>query len=617
MSWIYTIVFSGLLFAGRGDMPAVSMPELEPAPVAGAAKGDETERFSQTYPLSANGRVRVENVNGSVTVEGWDRNEVKLEYVKTADTRERLDDVEIRIDARPDSFSVETDFGDWKSGERWRDSGRLVVEYRLMVPRAAVLDEVETVNGGVTVSNFTNTIKVSAVNGTVAASQIRGTAKLSTVNGEVKADLDRIEAGSRITLETVNGRVELTIPSDSSALVKADSLNGDIRNDFGLQVRKGKYVGRDMYGRIGSGDAHIKLSSVNGGLNVMRKNDGRPVSPSTNLLNQKSNDDEDWDAHAAKVEKEVAAAHKANKAIEKSVTDTHKALVKMAPEIAKATADSVRVGQADLAKLARERGLLDARAVDAVFYPSAPRIERKSGVFIVKGKPTVTVNARGCAVSVRGWDKNEVQYRVTQVADARRSSPVEMNETHTDNSVELTVTTPDTVVRGMPVTYDPSRVRIEIFVPQRSNVNISTDRSIRIDGVSGDVKLDGDDEAINVRDVDGRLTVANSDGHIRVIGFRGEVDAETSDGLISLEGNFQKLNARGSEGSIMLTLPDGTSADIEANCPDIVGDGIDLKRVSTNEHKSRYRVGRGGSLYQIETGGAITVRGARVITDSQ
>lgn len=613
MSWIYTLVFSGLLFAGQGDLPAVSMPEF-PAELVAAPKGDETERFTQTYPLSSNGRVRVENVNGSVTVEGWDRNEVKLEYAKTADTKERLSEVEIRIDARSDSFSVETDHGKWKNGERWRDSAKITVEYRLMVPRGAVLDEIETVNGGVTVSNLSNITKVSAVNGTVAASQIRGTASLSTVNGEVKADLDRVESGSKITLETVNGRVDLTIPSDSSALLKADSLNGDIRNEFGLPVRKGKYVGRDMYGRLGSGDAQIELTSVNGPLNVLRKNDGRQLSPATNLLTQKGSED-DWDAEVSKVNKEVKAAQKAHKVVERAVAQSQKELAKMGPELAKATAESFKLAQEEFIQLARERGF--PRSVDAMFLPSSPRVERKSGVFTVKGKPTVTVNARGCAVTVRGWDKDEVHYRVTQVADTRRSSPIEMNETHSESKVDLNVVTEDADGRPVPPMFDRSRVRVEVFVPQRSNLNITTDGSIRIDGVSGDVKLDGEDEAINVRDVEGRLTVSNGDGHIRVIGFRGEMDAETGDGLISLEGDFQKLNARGDAGSITLTLPENAAADLEANHPDIVGTGIELKRVSWNDEKGLYRIGSGGPLFRIDTAGAVTIRGARAIAEGQ
>src|SRR6266404_1056649 len=253
MSWLFTMIFAGLMVSsdGVGSSPAVDNNDQRKDIPPVVQTQDETERFEQTYPISANGRVSISNVNGSITAEAWDRSEVKLSYVKTADTKERLADVEVRIDARPDSFKVETDYGSWKdrnNGDRNRNSGRLQVEYRLMIPRGAVLNEIETVNGSVTVSNFVNITRISAVNGHVNASNLRGAATLSTVNGEVVADFDRLETGTKINLSTVNGKVNLVIPSDSSATVKADSLNGNISNDFGLPVRKGRYVGRDLYG---------------------------------------------------------------------------------------------------------------------------------------------------------------------------------------------------------------------------------------------------------------------------------------------------------------------------------------------------------------------------------
>src|SRR5437667_785984 len=140
MSWLYTIVFAGLMFSSDGSSTAPNtdgnyLTTGEPAAIQAQ---DETEKFSQTYPLTANGKVSISNVNGSITVEAWDRNEVKLEYVKTADTKERLADVEVKIDSKADSFVVETDYGSWKdrnNGDRWRNGGRLQVEYHLMVPR--------------------------------------------------------------------------------------------------------------------------------------------------------------------------------------------------------------------------------------------------------------------------------------------------------------------------------------------------------------------------------------------------------------------------------------------------------------------------------------------------
>ncbi|HLA94910.1 MAG TPA: DUF4097 family beta strand repeat-containing protein, partial [Pyrinomonadaceae bacterium] len=229
MSWLYTIVFAGLMFSSSSEVEVSKIgTNVKQAPAVNAAF-DETEKFEQSYPLSANGRVSVSNVNGSIVVEAWDKNEVRLEATKIADSKETLGDVEIKVDARPDSFSVETEYKDWKwsNKDEKNRSRKIEVQFKLMVPRTAILNEIETVNGSVSVSNFVNYTKVSAVNGNVNAGNLRGTANLSTVNGEVIADFDRLEQGSKINCDTVNGSVNLTIPSDADATIKADSLNGN------------------------------------------------------------------------------------------------------------------------------------------------------------------------------------------------------------------------------------------------------------------------------------------------------------------------------------------------------------------------------------------------------
>ncbi len=643
MSWLYTIVFAGLMLSSQESSvpPLDTGTEVCPAAVE-KLKIDETEKFEQTYPLSAGGRVNISNVNGSITVEAWDRNEVKLEYTKIADTKERLADVEVRIDAKPDYFSVETDYGNWKTGngDRWKNGGKLSVEFRLMVPRGAVLNEVETVNGSVMVSNFVNITKVSAVNGSVNATNIRGTANLSTVNGEVKADFDRLETGSKISLETVNGRVNLVIPSDANATVRADSLNGSISNDFGLPVRKGKYVGRDLYGRIGSGEIQIKLNSVNGGLSIGRKSDGKNLSPATNLLPQKQKDEDDWDKddeddpdfkssvrhiNTVKLNKEVAKAVKESTKISAvALADAQRELKMIQPELAKITAESVGLA-AEVMKSAQvktavkdammQRATL-ARLADVAFFPSMPRVEMKSNSIAVKGVPKVIVDAKGCSVTIRGWEKSEVKYRVTQFSDARNREPVKINEDHTDSTVTLKLENPSYDARNGNFFDEARRVKIEIFVPRKSNLKITANGEIRLEGVSGEIDLTGSDESLNVRDVDGKLHVSSSAGRIRVIGFKGEIIAESSDGMISLEGDFQKMLARSSDGPILLTLPEGTQADLDATCDQINGEGIALARIGGDEKLSKYRIGKGGSQFYIETQGAIRVRGSGMLQES-
>lgn len=615
MSWVISLFLAGLMISPGGSLTVNTNFEAGSANAPQVVRLDETERFEQTYPLNANGRVSVGNVNGSITVEAWDRNEVRLEAVKTADTKENLADVQIKIDARADSFSVETDYGSWKRNNdgSWKNKtyNRLEVQYRLSVPRGALLDEIETVNGSVTISNMTNSTKASAVNGSVKATNLRGTAHISTVNGTTEADFDSLANAGQISLETVNGKVLLTIPSDANATVKADTLNGTIANDFGLPVRKGEYVGKDLYGKIGSGELRIKLNSVNGDLMIRRKQDGKSPSPAVNLLPQKSKADEDWDddngaINTAKMNKEIAKSVKeSQKAAVKSMKDAEKELEKIKPELEKIKIEAAIeaekvINSAEMREQLRvaqrvQREAL-ARVAEFDWVNNAPTVEKKTETFKVKGTPKVTVEAKNCSVTVRGWDKPEVQYFVTKFSRARQ--PVSFKAEQTDTEVNIKVTEqigpPEGAIFG-----DSERVRLEVYVPKKSNLRILTNREIRLENVSGEIELEGGDESVNVRDVDGRLRVATADGLIRIIGFSGALESKTVDGMMSLEGNFDKINAQTVDGAIILTLPENVNANIESNRKDLEADGFSLVSMGDKKDVSLWKIGNGGSIYRL------------------
>ena len=153
-----------------------------------------------------------------------------------------------------------------------------------------------------------------------------------------------------------------------------------------------------------------------------------------------------------------------------------------------------------------------------------------------------------------------------------------------------------------------TRSRIEIFVPKKSKIKVSTDGEIRLEGINGEVDLKGDEQSINVRDVEGKLSFTNTNGRVRVIGFRGELTAETEDGDLNLEGAFDKLNARGRSANIIITLPDASNAEVSANSPNIRLEGLTAETLSSGENSQRLRVGTGGSLYTLTTDGTIVLR---------
>jgi hypothetical protein len=57
--------------------------------VIGAVPGFAiSKEFNQSYPLQPGGTVELQNVNGTVEVQGWDRNEIEVHAVKTAKHKE-------------------------------------------------------------------------------------------------------------------------------------------------------------------------------------------------------------------------------------------------------------------------------------------------------------------------------------------------------------------------------------------------------------------------------------------------------------------------------------------------------------------------------------------------
>ena len=76
------------------------------------------EEFHKNYPLAATGRVSLSNVNGSVRISAWDKNEVKVDAVKRGRTQEALKETEIVVDSRADAIEIRTKYPEGSRRER-------------------------------------------------------------------------------------------------------------------------------------------------------------------------------------------------------------------------------------------------------------------------------------------------------------------------------------------------------------------------------------------------------------------------------------------------------------------------------------------------------------------
>jgi DUF4097 and DUF4098 domain-containing protein YvlB len=254
-------------------------------------RGAYTEEFHQTYALNADGRVELENINGPVHISSWDQNEVKVDAVKYADTKERLDEAKIEVEASKDVISIRTKYPDHDhTFNSWGHNNPASVEYTLTVPRTVRLDEIKLINGQLDITGISGEVSASCINGRLEAKDLSGRAHLSTINGRLVANFTQL-GGHSLELSSVNGLVELTIPSDSRAEIEASTVSGGIDNDFGLHVSH-HFVGHNLRGELGNGGTKIRLSDVNGRIEIHHAQDGRSLSPVKDLDNRDHDDDD-------------------------------------------------------------------------------------------------------------------------------------------------------------------------------------------------------------------------------------------------------------------------------------------------------------------------------------
>jgi DUF4097 and DUF4098 domain-containing protein YvlB len=246
------------------------------AAVAYAAPGLAISKdFDQNYPLLAGGSFELQNVNGAVEVQGWDRDSVEVHAVKTAKVKESdLERVSIEVDAKPRSVSVVTRYPQNEGVE-------VAVEYTIHVPHGARLEHIGTVNGTLRIAGVDSIEDLRTVNGNIEVYEGGGAVHAHTTNGNVRLELARFsvtgisEGTSSVardkgeaTAETTNGSLLLAVPADTQAEVEARCMNGNFSSELPLTLESSLRP-REIHGKIGRGGASIHLHTVNGGIRVV------------------------------------------------------------------------------------------------------------------------------------------------------------------------------------------------------------------------------------------------------------------------------------------------------------------------------------------------------------
>lgn len=259
----------------RGTLALLALA-LGAAPLQ-AQRQTEDNAFTWSGRIPSGRWIRVRNLTGDidVTASGSDRVEV------TATKRWRRSDPQsVRFEVRKSGPNDEdvmicaiwndrTECGDENHRSRDLRNNDVSVQFRVAVPRGVKIG-VSTVNGAVGVEGATSEVEASSVNGEVEATSSGGPVNASTVNGSVTARMGRFDSDEDLDFASVNGSVVVEFTGDLDADVELSTVNGSFHTDYPVTLN-GRLDPRHLRAKLGRGGRRIRLSTVNGNVELRRR----------------------------------------------------------------------------------------------------------------------------------------------------------------------------------------------------------------------------------------------------------------------------------------------------------------------------------------------------------
>lgn len=272
------------------------------------------EEVNRTLDASPDGHVHISNISGSVSVNGWSRDQVEVTGEIGPNVEELIfersgDKVTIKVKVpRKSGRGVQSDLYVQVPAGSSIDVGTVSADIEVAGVRGeqkleAVSGDIETECGNADVSAGTVSGDVimrgngedaethsASVSGDVGLYKLAGEVFAESVSGDLDIDdgsFDRasfnvvngdvmfrseLRRGGKLKAETVNGEVDLRFSGDVSGQFDIDTFNGDIDNCFGPKPKRtSKYApGMELSFTEGDGNARVTVSTVNGDISICR-----------------------------------------------------------------------------------------------------------------------------------------------------------------------------------------------------------------------------------------------------------------------------------------------------------------------------------------------------------
>ena len=242
------------------------------------------------------------NINGSINLEAYNGNTIKIEIKKSisadsqADLEKGIQEFKVKIVEKENKIILHPDapyicFDDEYFGmnvNMGRHGNKVPynfeLDYTIKVPRNLNIDISTINNGDVSVSNVqASIVKAGNINGSIELKNIAGATEAHTINGTIDVTYVK-NPTEKSSYSTINGDITINFLKNLVADVAFDSMHGELYTDFVISdyiakseknINSKKRGVKYMYKstplvRIGKGGPIFSFKTLNGDVSIKK-----------------------------------------------------------------------------------------------------------------------------------------------------------------------------------------------------------------------------------------------------------------------------------------------------------------------------------------------------------
>lgn len=227
------------------------------------------EEFHKNVDLSPGSTLSLENMNGNVEIHGWEQAELDVyaEKMITLPDRTRFyvypgknlvpgivfDKFENFVKIRTKNISEDREGG--------------VVDYYIDVPRSVNLKDIVVRRGNIIITEVFGDAYLDLTDGDIVVDSFSGSLTASVVRGSVDATLFDLREEDEIVITSREGNITLSLQEDASARIEAVFPDGELIDEFELQVPPDE---KKIDARLGENGPRISLTALRGNVTIKK-----------------------------------------------------------------------------------------------------------------------------------------------------------------------------------------------------------------------------------------------------------------------------------------------------------------------------------------------------------